>query len=201
MSASSNEHPAEAISDLWEAFGEYTADDLDRLASQAADGGVIATTEPDPDNGLYGVTVDSTVVIDGLTFSQALDLEGLIRDRRARTRKIEGLRQLADFLEAHPELPVTMGYATYLGHALGASADKQRQLLDTIRQVPGWAVKQRSGGRELVVSWKFGGGIVYDVTLSTDAVAEPVIVTDDRTGRRRVDWRMPDDVVETGRSS
>lgn len=81
-----------------------------------------------------------------------------------RTATIAGLRALARFLEAHPDLPV---FAVDARPLLHGSDEEKRQAVDQIAAVLGSSPERRADGDHYHVQRDFGGGVNYHATAIT----------------------------------
>lgn len=74
---------------------------------------------------------------------------------------VAGLRELADFIESHPELPVPPRYTkTPVSPHLNGTDDEDRAEVDRIAAILG-AVPVTTRGGHYEVARKFGGGVTY----------------------------------------
>jgi hypothetical protein len=82
-----------------------------------------------------------------------------ITDQRAAL--VAGLRELADFIEAHPDLPVPETFTeTRVEPHLHGTDEEDRAEVDRIAAIIG-AVPETTRGGHYQVSRKFGGGVTY----------------------------------------
>lgn len=114
----------------------------------------------------------------------------------SRTKTIDGLRELADYLEARPDVPLP-----YLG-TLDAFADPAE--LSAIARAMGGFHKQHDGNFLSLVR-RFGP-IALAVNFSSESVCERVVVGTEEVPEKVtpahtkeiVEWRCPESVLSLG---
>jgi hypothetical protein len=85
---------------------------------------------------------------------------------------IKGLREMADFLEAHPSLYEIPGLAG--GLTLNLFVDSKEQLADAARAIG--KLSKRVSGDYYYVQREFSGNVTLDVNASRQKVCEKVVV-------------------------
>lgn len=96
---------------------------------------------------------------------------------------VTGLRALADFIEAHPALPLP-----YAGSANAYAADKAE--LQTIAREPGVKWEKAADANFFYLKTRFVGGHSYDVNVDRPAVCRKVV-----TGTRVIPAK-PEETVD-----
>lgn len=112
---------------------------------------------------------------------------------RTREEQIAAIRELADWLEAHPDIPIPHGltgdneFAYELIHA-SHGGDQQAVLADVARALPGKVTKYVLKVDETLftISGRLSGGIYIKVVADRDEVCERVVV-----GTRKVTEQVP----------
>lgn len=85
----------------------------------------------------------------------------------AREDTIKGLREMADFLEAHPAVPVPW----FFEHAF---VETKAEIVRIAREGGGWD-KAHAGGY-FSLRKEFSGGVVFSVSVAREQVCERVVV-------------------------
>lgn len=101
---------------------------------------------------------------------------------RRRVAMIAGLRALADFLDAHPQVPC--GY----GMSMNTFASSKAELAEIARTAPKWR-KSFSGEYAFLVQ-DFGGGVTYEVNINRETVCRKIV-----TGTHVEPERIVEDIV------
>lgn len=153
---------------------------------------VTADSVIDIDRGFRGdeptfvVTVDGDPAFDSADRGDAETYAALLNGLRERACHIRGLRQLADYLEANPDLPIWYGCVS--AH-LAPNQAEFRRVAGLIGTEP--VEKYQS----FTATRKFDGDVTYEINGQRDRVAEPASVlrpswTDPAVSERHTVWTI-----------